>query len=93
MSEVSLIQQIKQVQSLMDYIKLCVLDMEELNTDMSKWINLLRQDGLTLEFANQFEGVMYMGQVYIMLNAMADRICENDYRYLSDVKEKLESML
>lgn len=93
MSEVSLIQQIKNVQGLRDYIKLSVDEVDSLNTEMDKWVTFLRQEGMTMEIADKFEGPMYMGQVFKMLDELKTRISEEDYRYLSEVQRKLEESL
>lgn len=93
MSEISLIQQIKQVQVLKDYINLCVYEMENLNSEMSRWLSYLRESGLTKEFADQFEDHLYMGTVYAMLKDLTERMKEDDYRYLDEVQNKLEDAL
>ena len=93
MSEISLIQQIKQVQVLKDYIDLCVDELENLNSEMSRWLSYLRAVGLTKEFADQFEDHLYMGTVYAMLKDMTERMKEDDYRYLDEVQNKLEDAL
>lgn len=93
MSEISLIQQIKQVQVLKDYINLCVDELEDLNSEMSRWLACLSEEGLTTEFAEHFKDDLYMGKVYAMLKDLTDRMRLEDYRYLDGVQNYLEDAL
>lgn len=93
MSEVSLKMQIEQIQVLLDYIKLSVFEVEKMRTEMDQWIAFLRQNGLTKEFADAFEGPLYMGHIYSELDNLMERISTQDYRYLEDVKRNLENLL
>lgn len=93
MSEISLRQQINQVQILKDYINLSLRELEDMNSEMSRWLACLREDGLTKEFADHFEGNLYMGTVCPKLNSLMERMRYDDYRYLDEVQSELEGML
>lgn len=92
MSEISLRQQIEQITILKDYIRLSEYEVEKLNSEMRQWLSYLRKDGLTQEFADQFEGHLYMEHVYAQLDDLLTRMREEDERYLNEVIEKLNSM-
>ncbi|MBR3697994.1 MAG: hypothetical protein IKM85_00570 [Bacteroidales bacterium] len=94
MSEISIIQQIKQIKTLKEYIGLCAFEVERLQSDMNQWLSYLREEGLTKEFADEFEwGTLYMKDVYRQVNELVERMQKVDYRYLDDAENKLKEVL
>lgn len=93
MSEISLRQQIKQIENLKQYIDLCTYEVQKLRDDVGDSLRHLREEGLTKEYADAFEGHIYMGHVYGELDKLIDRMRKEDYRYLDEVQNKLEDSL
>lgn len=93
MSEISIRQQIKQIENLKQYIDLCAFEVQKLSDDVRDSLRHLREEGLTKEYADAFEGHMYMGHVYGELDKLIDRMRKEDYRYLDEVQNKLEESL
>lgn len=93
MSEISLRQQIKQIENLKQYIDLCTYEVQKLREDVGDSLRYLREEGLPKEYADAFEGHMYLGHVYGELDKLIDRMKNEDYRDLDKVQKKLEEGL
>ena len=73
---------------------MCSLEVEKLQADMSQWLSYLREEGLTEEFADEFEwGTLYMKDVYRQVDELVERMQKEDIRYLDDAENKLKEAL
>lgn len=93
MSEISIRQQIKQIENLKQYIALCTYEVQKLRDDVGASLRGLRKEGLALEYADAFEGHMYLGHVFGELDKLTSRMRGDDYRFLDEVQKKLEETL
>ena len=89
MSEMSLVQQIHQIENMMDYITLMCKETEYLNKCILETVEYLRQNGLRTETANNIEQVK-MGTINAKLDPMLERMMKSDYIWLKELKEDLE---
>lgn len=92
MSEMSLWQQIKQIEDMIQYIKLICDDAKILNENISNKVSYLRQNGLRTETADFIQQV-YMGTINDKLKKMSDRLKDCDLRFLEDEKRDLETAI
>lgn len=92
MSEMSLLQQIKQLENMIDYIKLVRSEAEGLNKYMSDSVSFLRQNGLRTETADKIQQVK-MGHINAVIGPMLEEMMKRDYRYLEEVKNNLENAI
>lgn len=88
----SLMQQIKQIEDVMQYILLVCNEAENIEKKVSDTVVFLRQNGLRTETADMIQQT-YMGHIQSKLSEMLYRMKKFDYAYLSDVKANLESSL
>ena len=93
MSEISIRQQIIQIENLKQYIDLCTYEVQKLSDDVRDSLKYLREEGLTEEYADAIEGHMYMGHVYNELDKLISRMRRDDYRFLDEVQKELEETL
>ena len=93
MEETSLIQQIKTIEEMKQYILQVVSDVKNMRDELTTIIKYLRQEGLPPEVADGFMGPLYMGHVNKELDELLDRMHHADYGYLDDVQQKLEDIL
>lgn len=93
MSEMSLIQQLKLIEEMKQYILQVVSEAKNMRDELNKAINYLRQEGLPPEVADGIMGPIHMGHVNKELDELLDRMCYADYGYLDDVQQKLEDIL
>ena len=92
MSEISLLQQIKQIDDMMQYISLIHQETESMNKSIFEAVSHLRQNGLRTETADMITQV-YMAHINEQLKLMLERMQQSDYAYLQDIKNRLESAL
>lgn len=92
MSEISLLQQIKQIDDMMQYILLIKQETENLNNSISDSVDYLRQNGLRTETADTITHV-HMGYIIEQLGFILERMQRCDYTYLQEIKDDLESAL
>ena len=88
----SLRQQIKQIDDVMQYILLVCNEAENMEKKVSETVTFLRQNGLRTETADIIQQT-YMGHIQSKLGEMLNRMKKYDYAYLSDVKADLERLL
>ena len=92
MGEMSLIQQIKQVDDVMQYIILICKEAEDMDRNVSDTVAFLRQNGLRTETADKIKQV-YMGTINNILWPMLTRMRKCDYEYLKEIRNNLEIAL
>lgn len=92
MSEMSIIQQIELVQEMKDYIRSVVTETDIMREEVNSIISYLRREGLPMEVADHFMGPLYMGHVNCKLDVLLDHICNEDYKYLEDIQQRLEDI-
>lgn len=93
MSEMSLTQQILLIKEMKEYILLVASEADNMRDELTTTIDYLRQQGLPSEVADTFFGPFYMGHVYKELDALLERMLQNDYRYLDDKQQQFERLL
>lgn len=88
----SLMQQIKQIDVVMQYISLVCDEANKMEQKVSDTVAFLRQNGLRTETADFIQQV-YMAEIRRKLGGLLKRMNDYDYVYLSDVKADLERLL
>lgn len=88
MSEMSLYQQIHQIDNVMKYIELICKETNNLNKNITNSIVFLRQNGLRKETADKIEHEK-MAQINDKLEPMLERMKKEDYVYLRDLRDDL----
>ena len=92
MNEMSLRQQIKQIDDVMQYILLICDEAEQMEKKVLDTIMFLRQNGLRTETADTIQKI-YIGNIDSKLGKMLERMRKEDYEYLAGVKADLENIL
>lgn len=88
----SLRQQIKQIDDVMQYILLVCNEAQNMERNVSDTVTFLRQKGLRTETADMIQQV-FLGHISYELELMLNRMSKRDYIYLSNVKNNLEQAL
>lgn len=92
MNEMSIRQQIKQIDDVMQYILLICDEAEKMENSVYDTVAFLRQNGLRTETADMIQQV-YMGDIHHKLSSMLSRMKSADYKYLEEIKDDLERIL
>lgn len=92
MDEMSLRQQIKQIDDVMQYILLICEEANQMEKKVSDTIMFLRKNGLRTETADTIQKI-YIGNIDSKLGKMLERMRKEDYEYLAGVKADLENIL
>lgn len=92
MDEMSLRQQIKQIDDVMQYILLICDEANQMEKKVSDTIMFLRKNGLRTETADTIQKI-YIGNIDSKLGKMLERMRKEDYEYLAGVKADLENIL
>ena len=92
MNEMSLRQQIKQIDDVMQYILLICDEAEQMEKKVSDTVMFLRKNGLRTETADKIQKI-YIRNIDSKLGAMLERMRKEDYEYLAGVKADLEALL
>ena len=92
MDEMSLRQQIKQIDDVMQYILLICDEANQMEKKVSDTIMFLRKNGLRTETADTIQKI-YIGIIDSKLGKMLERMRKEDYEYLAGVKADLENIL
>ena len=87
MSEMSLYQQIHQIENIIQYLNLIKDDLKKLNSIMSDKVTYLRQNGLRTETADRIQQG-YLGNINDRMNFLFKQM-ENDDNFLNDLKKDL----
>ena len=88
MSEMSLQEQIKAVDEIIEYFEQIKRDINHLNEEVENNLTFLRQNGLRTEIADIVKSV-YMGNIDHELKLMLNKMENQDKVYLCEVKERL----
>lgn len=88
----SLRQQIKQIDDVMQYVLLICNEADKMEKKVSETILFLRQNGLRTETADTIQQ-KYMGHIQYKLSNMLNRMRKFDYEYLAGIKADLEKSL
>lgn len=86
----SLRAQIESIQEIKQYIRLTISEVETLQEDVRSGMQCFRGQGLTEEFADEFEGPLYMGDIHSRLKDLTEKMMKYDYAFLDEIKRKLE---
>ena len=92
MDEMSLRQQIKQIDDVMQYILLICDEANQMEKKVSDTIMFLRKNGLRTETADTIQKI-YIGNIDSKLGKMLERMRKEDNEYLAGVKADLENIL
>lgn len=91
MDEMSLRQQIKQIDDVMQYILLICDEAEQMEKKVLDTIMFLRQNGLRTETADEIQ--KKHRNIDSKLGKMLERMRKEEYEYLAGVKADLENIL
>jgi len=92
MNEMSLYEEIKQIDYILEYIDLIGKESKRMSQEISDIVTSLRQDGLRVETADLLRQV-YMGTLEDKIDGMMQRMHNEDMVYLEGVKEDLNRAL
>lgn len=92
MDEMSLRQQIKQIDDVMQYIQLICDEADQMEKKVLDTIMFLRQNGLRTETADEIQK-KHIRNIDSKLGKMLERMRKEDYEYLAGVKADLEKIL
>ena len=92
MNEMSLRQQIKQIDDVMQYILLICDEANQMENKVSDTVMFLRKNGLRTETADKIQKI-YIRNIDSKLGEMLERMRKEDYEYLAGVKADLEALL
>lgn len=86
----SLRAQIESIQDFKRYIRLTISEVETLQEDVRSGMQCFRGQGLTEEFADEFEGPLYMGDIHSRLNDLTEKMMKYDHAFLDEIEEMLK---
>lgn len=89
----SLRAQIESVREMKEYIRLTILEVGALKENVHSGLQCFRGQGLTEEFADEFEGPLYMGDVYSRLDGLTEKMMKCDYAFLDEIEARLNQAL
>lgn len=94
MNEMSLAQQLKQIEELESYLHTVMNGADKLDYEVNSYISYLQKDGL--EYKEICEGLMndfHMGQVNKELKDLLEKIKKSDLIFLENVRENIQNAM